>query len=95
MRAAERQPSRTEALVTSSVSPDPAVRACQIEIIVIIDRVLSDAMGGEVEGARAAAVATTMRHVWHAVTMGLVNGWLSAAEAARDLESAARLMLGG
>jgi AcrR family transcriptional regulator len=95
MRAGERQPSRTEALVTSSVSPDPAVRACQIEIIVIIDRVLSDAMGGDVEGARAAEVATAMRHVWHAVTMAWVNGWLSAAEAARDLESAARLMLEG
>jgi AcrR family transcriptional regulator len=95
MRAAERQPLRTEALVTSSVSPDPAVRACQLEITALIDEALHDAMRGDVEQVRAVGVATAMRHVWHAVTMGWVNGWLTTADATRDLESAARLMLGG
>ncbi len=92
MRAAEREPRRTAALVTASSSPDPAVRAAQVEIMEIMDGILVDAMG-DLDPDRKRDVARALRHVWFATLLGWVNDWTDASAVSRDLEIAARLML--
>jgi len=92
MRGAEREPQRTAALVTASSSPDPAVRDCQAEIMATMDRVLEEAMG-DVDAARRAQIALTLRQVWFAWLLGWVNGWNDAATVNRELASTARLLL--
>ena len=92
MRGAEREPKRTAALITASSSPDPAVRDCQAEIMSIMDRVLESAMG-EVEPARRAQIALTLRQVWFAWLLGWVNGWNDAATVNRELVTTARMLL--
>jgi len=93
MRAAEREPRRTAALVTATSSADPAVHDCQSEIMEIMGRVLSDAMGAEVDADRRARIALTLRQVWFAWLLCWVNGWDDAATVNAELESATRLLL--
>jgi len=93
MRGAEREPERTAALITASSSPDPAVRDCQAEIMATMDRVLESAIG-EIEPARRAQIALTLRQVWFAWLLGWVNGWNDAATVNRELVNTARLLLG-
>jgi TetR/AcrR family transcriptional regulator, cholesterol catabolism regulator len=92
MRAAEREPKRTAALVTASSSPDPAVRDCQAEIMSTMDRVLESAMDG-IEPDRRAQIALTLRQVWFAWLLGWVNGWNDAATVNRELVATARMLL--
>jgi AcrR family transcriptional regulator len=92
MRAAEREPQRTAALVTASASPDPAVRECQAQMMGIMDSVLVGAMSG-VDEERRARVALTLRQVWFAWLLGWVNGWNDAATVTKELESTTRLLL--
>jgi AcrR family transcriptional regulator len=93
MRAAEREPKRTAALVTASSSADPAVHDCQAEIMDVMGRVLSDAMGEEIDRDRRARVAITLRQVWFAWLLCWVNGWDDTATVNRELESTTRLLL--
>lgn len=92
MRAAEREPRRTAALVTATSSPDPAVRECQAELMAIMDGVLEDAMGEAVDDRRG-RISVTLRQVWFAWLLGWVNGWNDAATVNHELASATRLLL--
>jgi len=93
MRGAAREPRRTAALITASASADPAVRDCQAEIVAIMERVLADAMAGEVEAERRSQIATTIRQVWFAWLLGWVNGWNDAPAVTTQLDLTVRLLL--
>jgi AcrR family transcriptional regulator len=93
MRGAVREPQRTAALITASSSPDPAVRECQAEMMAIMDRVIEDAMADDVDAARRAQVAMTLRQVWFAWLLGWVNGWNDAGTVSAQLEATTRLLL--
>ncbi len=92
MRGALANPQRTQALVTASSSPDPAVRECQAELMDIMDEVLGAAMA-DIEPPRRTEIAVTLRQVWFAWLLGWVNGWNDAATVSRQLEIATRLLL--
>ncbi|HEX6313088.1 MAG TPA: TetR family transcriptional regulator [Acidimicrobiia bacterium] len=91
-RAAEREPQRTAALVTATSSPDPAARECQQQITVLIDGVLTNAIGGH-DPERSERIIAVLRHVWWATLLGWVNGWATVGTVGDELESAARLLL--
>ena len=92
MRGALNDPQRTQALVTASSSPDPAVRECQSELMGIMDEVLGAAMS-DVEPTRRDQIAVTLRQVWFAWLLGWVNGWNDAPTVSAQLETATRLLL--
>jgi len=92
MRAAEREPRRTAALVLATSSPDPAVRDCQLEVMALIESTLRTAMG-DVDPDVKIRAAVTLRQLWHSVLLEWVNEWSDPATVSRDLESAARLLL--
>jgi AcrR family transcriptional regulator len=94
MRAAEREPRRTAALVLATSSPDPAVRECQLEVMELIEGTLCAAMG-DVDPDVKTRAAVTLRQLWHSVLLEWVNEWSDPATVSRDLESAARLVLDG
>ena len=48
---------------------------------------------GEVEPARQAQIALTLRQVWFAWLLGWVNGWNDAATVNRELVTTARMLL--
>jgi len=94
MRAAEREPRRTAALVLATSSPDPAVRDCQLEVMALIERTLFAAMG-DIDPDVKTRVAVALRQIWHAILLEWVNEWSEPPAVGRDLESAARLLLDG
>ena len=94
MRAAEREPRRTAALVLAMASPDPAVRECQLEVMALIEGTLCAAMG-DIDPDVRSRVAIALRQLWHSVLIEWVNEWSDPPTVSRDLESAARLLLDG
>jgi AcrR family transcriptional regulator len=92
MRGASSEPQRTAALITASSAPDPAVRECQLEMMGMIDRVLSDAMG-DIDPDRRDRIAVTLRQLWFSWLLNWVNGWNDASTVDEQLESATRLLL--
>ena len=91
MRAAEREPSRTSALVLAMASPDPAVRECQLQVMDLIEQTLFAAMG-DIDPELKAPIAVVLRQVWHASLIEWVNDWSEASSVGRDLESAAEAL---
>ncbi len=94
MRAAEREPRRTAALVTASASPDPAVRETQLEIIATMEVVIAAAIG-DVDPTIKATAVRTLRTVWFGLLVGWVNGWQDAPMVNEELAAAAHLLLAG
>ena len=93
MRSVAREPQQAAALVTAGATPDPAVRACQAELIAYQDAVFASAMG-DLDPDVKADVARTLRYVWFSVLLGWVNGWNDFDAITREFEAAARLLLG-
>ncbi|MBM3671821.1 MAG: TetR/AcrR family transcriptional regulator [Actinobacteria bacterium] len=93
MQRAASDPERTAALITASSAPDPAVRECQLEIMAMIDGVLVDAMGRDIDAERRKRIAITLRQLWFSWLLNWVNGWNDAATVSHQLESATRLLL--
>lgn len=92
MRAMERQPKVTAALLTAISSPDPAVADCQREVSRIMGEVLRSAMAGVPDDV-AAGAARVFSHVWFSSLIGWVNGWHAVGPVTEEMEHAAHLLL--
>ena len=93
MRTVTREPQQAAALITASSSPDPAVRDCQVEMVALQDATFAGAMG-DLDPARKADTARTLRYVWFSTLLGWVNGWNGYDDIEVELDAAARLLLG-
>ncbi|HEX9713791.1 MAG TPA: TetR family transcriptional regulator [Actinomycetota bacterium] len=94
-RALEREPAVSSALVTALASlsaDDPKALALAGDIYETIGDIITIAMhDGEVPSREQ--VIRTLSHVWLAVLMAWVRGWMPASQMARELEQAAELLV--
>lgn len=88
----EQQPQLFAAFMTAITSSDPAVSACQQEMMDTLSDVLHAAMEGLDQETRDNAVRVLM-HVWFSSLVGWVNGWQNVTSVAEELEVAARTLL--
>ena len=88
----EQQPQLFAAFMTAITSSDPAVSACQQEMMETLSDVLHAAMEGLDQETRDNAVRVLM-HVWFSSLVGWVNGWQNVTSVAEELEVAARTVL--
>ena len=88
----EQQPQLFAAFMTAITSSDPAVSACQQEMMDTLSDVLHAAMEGLDQERRDNAVRVLM-HVWFSSLVGWVNGWQNVTSVAEELEVAARTLL--
>lgn len=92
-RTMERQPSLAAALVTALSAHDPGVVACQREVTTTIKDVLASPIA-ELDPERRDGIVMVLAHVWHSVNLEWVNGVKTVEQVGRELETAARLLLG-
>lgn len=88
----EQQPQLFAAFMTAITSADPAVSACQQEMMDTLSEVLHAAMEGLPRKTQDDAVRVLM-HVWFSSLVGWVNGWRNVTSVADELEVAARTVL--
>ncbi len=92
MRAMSRQPRLVGAVFTSLSSPDPAAVACQRQITVLIEGIITRALGPD-RPADLADRARMLGHVWYSALVGWVAGWSSTERVTDELSVAVRLLL--
>ena len=92
MRAMTRQPKLVGAVFTSLSSPDPAAVACQQQITVLMEGIITRAMG-QPTPPDLADRARILGHVWYSALVGWVNGWSPASRVTDELGVAVRLLL--
>ncbi|HUE06698.1 MAG TPA: TetR family transcriptional regulator, partial [Acidimicrobiales bacterium] len=74
LRAMGRQPKLVAAVFTSLSSPDPAAVGCQQQITLLMEGIISRAMG-ERDVPDMGDRARMIGHVWYSALVGWVNGW--------------------
>ena len=77
-----RQPKLVTAVFTSLSSPDPAAVGCQQQITLLMEGIISRAMG-ERDVPDMADRARMIGHVWYSALVGWVNGWSTMARRLR------------
>ena len=91
-RAMGRQPKLVAAVFTSLSSPDPAAVGCQQQITLLMEGIISRAMG-EPEVPDMADRARMIGHVWYSALVGWINGWSTMARVYDELAVSVRLLL--
>ena len=92
LRAMGRQPKLVAAVFTSLSSPDPAAVGCQQQITLLMEGIISRAIG------RAGVPdmsdrARMIGHVWYSALVGWINGWSTMARVYDELAVSVRLLL--
>ena len=73
LRAMSRQPLLVAAVFASLSSPDPAAVECQEQVSVVMERIITRAIG-EPHPPELSDRARMLGHVWYSTLMGWVNG---------------------
>jgi len=92
LRAMGRQPKLVTAVFTSLSSPDPAAVGCQQQITLLMEGIISRAMG-ERDVPDFADRARMIGHVWYSALVGWVNGWSNMGRVHDELVVAVGLLL--
>jgi hypothetical protein len=87
-----RQPKLVTAVFTSLSSPDPAAVGCQQQITLLMEGIISRAMG-ERDVPDFADRARMIGHVWYSALVGWVNGWSTMTRVYDELAVSVRLLL--
>lgn len=92
LRAMGRQPKLVSAVFTSLSSPDPAAVECQQQITVLMEGIITRAIG-EPHPDDLGDRARILGHVWYSVLGGWVNGWSDMSRVHNELVVAVGLLL--
>jgi TetR/AcrR family transcriptional regulator, cholesterol catabolism regulator len=92
LRAIGRQPRLVSAVFMSLASPDRAAVECQQQMGVLMDGIISRAVG-EPQPPDHAERTRIIGHVWYSSLVGWVNGWSDMDRVRHELAVAVRLLL--
>lgn len=92
LRAMARQPKLVAAVFTSMSSPDPAAVMCQQQITLLLEGIITRAIG-EPQPPDPAERGRMIGHVWYSALVGWINGWSTMARVYDELSVAVRLLL--
>jgi AcrR family transcriptional regulator len=90
--AMSRQPQLVAAVFTSMSSPDPAAVVCQQQITVLMERMITRAIG-QPAPPDLSDRARILGHVWYSALVGWVNGWSSMTRVNNELAITVGLLL--
>jgi len=93
VRAMEREPKLSAAVVAALTSNDAQVSDCQREVGIVMDRIQGMAFPDDFDPETERRIIRALGHVWFASLLGWVNGWKGMSETGDELDSAAHLML--
>jgi AcrR family transcriptional regulator len=93
VRAMEREPKLSAAVVAALSSNDSHVSECQLEVGIVMDRIQGMAFPDDFDPELERRITRALGHVWFASLLGWVNGWKGISETGIELDSAAHLML--
>ena len=92
LRAMGRQPQLVGAVFTALASPDPAAVECQQQVSVLMERIITRAIG-EPHPPNLGDRARILGHVWYSALVGWINGWSTMARVYDELAVSVRLLL--
>jgi TetR/AcrR family transcriptional regulator, cholesterol catabolism regulator len=92
LRAMGRQPNLVAAVFTALASPDPAAIECQQQVSVLMERIITRAIG-EPRPPDISDRARILGHVWYSALVGWVNGWSNMSRVHDELAVAVGLLL--
>ncbi len=92
LRTMAQQPKLSGAVFTSLSSPDPAAVACQQQITVLIEGIITRAVG-EPAPPDLPDRARIIGHVWYSALVGWVSGWSPIERISSELAVAVGLLL--
>jgi TetR/AcrR family transcriptional regulator, cholesterol catabolism regulator len=92
LRAMARQPKLVSAVFTSLSSPDPGAVACQQQVTVLMERIITRAIG-EPQPPDPAERSRIIGHVWYSALVGWINGWSAISRVYDELAVAVGLLL--
>jgi AcrR family transcriptional regulator len=92
LRAMARQPKLVAAVFTSLASPDPAAVGCQQQITLLMEGIITGAIGAP-QPPDIAERARIIGHVWYSALVGWVSGWSTMSRVYDELAVAVRLLL--
>jgi AcrR family transcriptional regulator len=92
LRAMGRQPKLVAAVFTSLSSPDPAAVGCQQQITLLMEGIITRAIGAP-QPPDPAERARIIGHVWYSALVGWINGWSTMGRVYDELAVAVGLLL--
>jgi TetR/AcrR family transcriptional regulator, cholesterol catabolism regulator len=92
LRAMGRQPHLVAAVFTALASPDPAAIECQQQVSVLMERIITRAIG-EPRPPDLSDRARILGHVWYSALVGWVNGWSNMSRVHDELAVGVGLLL--
>ena len=92
LRAMARQPRLVAAVFTALASPDPAAVGCQQQITLLMEGIITRAIG-EPHPHHLAERARIIGHVWYSALVGWINGWSTIGRVYDELTVAVGLLL--
>jgi TetR/AcrR family transcriptional regulator, cholesterol catabolism regulator len=87
-----RQPKLVTAVFTSLSSPDPGAVGCQQQITVLMEGIITRAIG-EPQPPDPAERSRIIGHVWYSALVGWINGWSTMSRVYDELAVAVSLLL--
>ena len=92
LRTMGHQPKLVAAVFTSLSSPDPAAVECQKQITILIEGIITRAVG-EPAPADLSERARIIGHVWYSALVGWISGWSALERISDELAVAVGLLL--